>query len=224
SGWSQRTLSAPSMSERNAASPRRRDVDMPCAASGLWMSSAAPSTALATSFDAYTTTTWWQPPFEAASIACLTIGWPSKSRSSFSVPPMRELEPAASTTAPTGSSDAARRSLEGRAARIHSTSAAAAVAALAKSCRRALSASMAILGAHVDSSGGLHNAFERAKAMDADAIQCHPTPPGFWGSPKLDETRIATFKEAADKYGHPPFYFHAVYLINLAGDDATLRQ
>src|SRR5437773_7530800 len=68
---------------------------------------------------------------------------------------------------------------------------------------------MPILGAHVDSSGGLHNAFERAKAMDADAIQCHPTPPGFWGSPKLDETRIATFKEAADKYGHPPFYFHA---------------
>ena len=60
--------------------------------------------------------------------------------------------------------------------------------------------------------------------MDADAIQCHPTPPGFWGSPKLDETRIATFKEAADRYGHPPFYFHAVYLINLAGDDATLRQ
>ena len=60
--------------------------------------------------------------------------------------------------------------------------------------------------------------------MGADAIQCHPTPPGFWGSPKLDEARISTFKEAADRYGHPPFYFHAVYLINLAGDDATLRQ
>ncbi len=83
---------------------------------------------------------------------------------------------------------------------------------------------MPTIGAHVDSSGGLHLAFERAKAMDADAIQCHPTPPGFWGSPKLDETRIATFKEAADRYGRPPFYFHAVYLINLAGDDATLRQ
>ena len=83
---------------------------------------------------------------------------------------------------------------------------------------------MPVLGAHVDSSGGLHLAFERAKAMGADAIQIHPTPPGFWGSPKLDETRIATFKEAAAKHGHPPFYFHAVYLINLAGDDATLRQ
>jgi deoxyribonuclease IV len=60
--------------------------------------------------------------------------------------------------------------------------------------------------------------------MGADAIQVHPTPPGFWGSPKLDENRIATFKEAAARHGHPPFYFHAVYLINLAGDDPTLRQ
>jgi deoxyribonuclease IV len=83
---------------------------------------------------------------------------------------------------------------------------------------------MPVLGAHVDSSGGLHLAFERAKAMGADAIQIHPTPPGFWGSPKLDENRIATFKEAAAKHGHPPFYFHAVYLINLAGDDPTMRQ
>lgn len=83
---------------------------------------------------------------------------------------------------------------------------------------------MPLLGAHVDSSGGLHLAFERAKAMGAEAIQVHPTPPGFWGSPKLDPDRIAKFKEAADQHGHPPFYFHAVYLINLAGDDATLRQ
>jgi deoxyribonuclease-4 len=60
--------------------------------------------------------------------------------------------------------------------------------------------------------------------MGAQAIQVHPTPPGFWGSPKLDDNRIATFKEAAAKFGHPPFYFHAVYLINLAGDDATMRQ
>jgi deoxyribonuclease IV len=83
---------------------------------------------------------------------------------------------------------------------------------------------MPILGAHVDSSGGLHLAYERAKAMGAEAIQVHPTPPGFWGSPKLDENRIANFKEAAARHGHPPFYFHAVYLINLAGDDPTLRQ
>src|SRR3979490_2873694 len=83
---------------------------------------------------------------------------------------------------------------------------------------------MPLLGAHVDSSGGLHLAFERAKVMGAEAIQVHPTPPGFWGSPKLDETRIATFKEAAAKHGHPPCYFPALSLINLAGDDPTMRQ
>ena len=60
--------------------------------------------------------------------------------------------------------------------------------------------------------------------MGAEAIQCHPTPPHYWGSPKLDDDRVAAFHEAADGAGHPPFYFHAVYLINLAGDDRTLRQ
>jgi deoxyribonuclease-4 len=83
---------------------------------------------------------------------------------------------------------------------------------------------MPLLGAHVDSSGGLHLAFERAAAMGAEAIQVHPTPPGFWGSPKLDEERISKFKEAAAAHDNPPFYFHAVYLINLAGDDPAMRQ
>jgi deoxyribonuclease-4 len=81
-----------------------------------------------------------------------------------------------------------------------------------------------ILGAHVDSSGGLHLAFERAAAMGADAIQVHPTPPNYWGSPKLEDDRVERFRSAAEAAGRPPFYFHAVYLINLAGDDPTLRQ
>jgi deoxyribonuclease-4 len=80
------------------------------------------------------------------------------------------------------------------------------------------------LGAHVDSSGGLHLSFERAAAMGAEAIQVHPTPPNYWGSPKLDDERVEKFRAAADAAGHPPFYFHAVYLINLAGDDPLLRQ
>src|SRR5215472_15989246 len=81
-----------------------------------------------------------------------------------------------------------------------------------------------ILGAHVDSSGGLHLAFPRAAAMGAHATQVHPTPPHYWGSPKLDDDRVERFREAAAEAGRPPFYFHAVYLINLAGDDRVLRQ
>jgi len=60
--------------------------------------------------------------------------------------------------------------------------------------------------------------------MGADAIQVHPTPPHYWGSPKLDDERVERFRAAAEAAGHPPFYFHAVYLINLAGDDPLLRQ
>jgi deoxyribonuclease-4 len=83
---------------------------------------------------------------------------------------------------------------------------------------------MPILGAHVDSSHGLHLAFERAAALGAEAIQVHPTPPHYWGSPKLDDDRVERFLAAAEAAGHPPFYFHAVYLINLAGSDPVLRQ
>src|SRR5437660_7454446 len=82
---------------------------------------------------------------------------------------------------------------------------------------------MPILGAHVEARHGLQNAFPNAAAMGADAIQVHPTPPGFWGSPKLDDERVDTFRAAADEARNPPFYFHAVYLINLAGPDQTLR-
>jgi deoxyribonuclease IV len=83
---------------------------------------------------------------------------------------------------------------------------------------------MPIIGAHVDSRHGLHNAFPRARELGAEAIQVHPTPAKFWGSPKLDDERVGLFREAAEAAGHPPFYFHAVYLINLAGDDPVLRQ
>ncbi|MGH7881693.1 MAG: deoxyribonuclease IV [Candidatus Dormibacteraceae bacterium] len=83
---------------------------------------------------------------------------------------------------------------------------------------------MPILGAHVTARGGIQHAFERAQAIGAAAIQVHPTPPQQWGSPKLDEQQIETFRELANAAGNPPFYFHAIYLINLASSDPGLRQ
>ncbi len=83
---------------------------------------------------------------------------------------------------------------------------------------------MPILGAHVEASGGLHLAFARAAAMGAEVLQVHPTPPHYWGSPRLDEERVERFLEAAARAGCPPFFFHAVYLINLASADPMLRQ
>src|SRR5260370_362371 len=70
-----------------------------------------------------------------------TSGLPSNSRSNFCVPGMRELEPAASTIAPTGSSASASLSNGGAVARIHSTSASALMASSTKSRSPALSES-----------------------------------------------------------------------------------
>src|SRR5207253_10428373 len=67
-------------------------------------------------------------------------------------------------------------------------------------------------------------AFGPRADMVAQAIHVHPTPPNYRGSPKLDDERVERFRLAAEEAGRPPFYFHAVYLINLAGDDALLRQ
>jgi len=80
-----------------------------------------------------------------------------------------------------------------------------------------------VIGAHVEARKGLWNAFGNAKLLGADAIQVHPTPPGFWGSPKPTDEDIDRFREEYAAAGTPPFFFHAVYLINLASDDAKVN-
>jgi deoxyribonuclease-4 len=80
-----------------------------------------------------------------------------------------------------------------------------------------------VIGAHVEARKGLWNAFPNAVALGADAIQVHPTPPGFWGSPKPSDEDVERFREEYAAAGKPPFYFHAVYLINLASEDAKVH-
>ena len=82
---------------------------------------------------------------------------------------------------------------------------------------------MPVIGAHVEARKGLWNAFANATLLGADAIQVHPTPPGFWGSPKPTDEDVERFREEYAAAGRPPFFFHAVYLINLASDDAKVH-
>ena len=82
---------------------------------------------------------------------------------------------------------------------------------------------MPVIGAHVEARKGLWNAFGNAAAIGADAVQVHPTPPGFWGSPKPSDEDVDRFRQAYADAGRPPFFFHAVYLINLASDDAKVH-
>jgi deoxyribonuclease-4 len=80
-----------------------------------------------------------------------------------------------------------------------------------------------VIGAHVEARKGLYNAFPNAALLGADAIQIHPTPPGFWGSPKPSDEDVERFIADYATAGRPPFYFHAVYLINLASDDSKVN-
>ena len=82
---------------------------------------------------------------------------------------------------------------------------------------------MPVIGAHVEARKGLWNAFPNAVALGADAIQVHPTPPGFWGSPKPTDEDVERFREEYAAAGTPPFFFHAVYLINLASEDPKVH-
>jgi deoxyribonuclease IV len=84
---------------------------------------------------------------------------------------------------------------------------------------------MVQIGAHVSVEGGISTAFERALAIGAEAIQIHATPPQTWRRLHPDEETVATFRGRMAATGLDAFFFHAVYLINLAtANEALLAQ
>ena len=50
------------------------------------------------------------------------------------------------------------------------------------------------IGAHVSSSGGIHNAIDRAVAIGADAIQVFTQSPRMWRPTNHDPANIERFK------------------------------
>jgi apurinic endonuclease APN1 len=76
------------------------------------------------------------------------------------------------------------------------------------------------IGAHVSTSGGPATCFDRAEAIEAEAIQIFLTPPQQWRSSKFDEDQIKEYRErAAASYLGEYVFVHGVYLINLASED-----
>jgi deoxyribonuclease IV len=74
------------------------------------------------------------------------------------------------------------------------------------------------IGAHVSNAGGVQNVFERAAALEAEAIQTFLTPPQQWRPPTLKDGQLDEFRSLHAESGLPVF-LHGVYLINLASDD-----
>jgi deoxyribonuclease-4 len=81
-----------------------------------------------------------------------------------------------------------------------------------------------LIGAHVSTGGGLPRAIERAEERLCDAIQIFNQSPRMWRPTAYGQDDFDAFRE---RFSHSPVesvFIHAVYLINVASDDAEVRR
>jgi deoxyribonuclease-4 len=79
-----------------------------------------------------------------------------------------------------------------------------------------------LLGAHVSTQGGVHNALARGKAIGATAIQVFTKTPNQWREPVLTEESRTAFRRERDRSEIARIVAHDSYLINLATPDPVL--
>ena len=79
-----------------------------------------------------------------------------------------------------------------------------------------------LLGAHVSTQGGVHNALARGAAIGATAIQVFTKTPNQWREPALTEESRTAFRRERDRSGIARIVAHDSYLINLATPDPVL--
>jgi deoxyribonuclease IV len=79
-----------------------------------------------------------------------------------------------------------------------------------------------LLGAHVSTQGGVHNALARGKAIGATAIQVFTKTPNQWREPALTEESRTAFRRERDRSEIARIVAHDSYLINLATPDPVL--
>ena len=79
-----------------------------------------------------------------------------------------------------------------------------------------------LIGAHLSTAGGLAAILDRARALDAEAMQFFPSNPRTWRATTYREEDIAEFRQGLEAEGLPLF-LHAIYLVNPASPDEALR-
>src|SRR5256885_2669852 len=77
-----------------------------------------------------------------------------------------------------------------------------------------------LLGAHESTSGGLHEAFARALADGAEAVQIFTKSSRMWRAKEITAADAAQFRAAATL----PVSVHSSYLVNLGADAGDLRE
>src|SRR5207248_9344423 len=81
-----------------------------------------------------------------------------------------------------------------------------------------------LVGAHVSTAGGLVKAHERGVEMGCDAIQIFNQSPRMWRPTQYKEPDIDGFRERMADGPIGSVVIHAVYLANVASDDAEVRR
>jgi deoxyribonuclease IV len=81
-----------------------------------------------------------------------------------------------------------------------------------------------LIGGHVSTSGGLVRALERAEERGCETMQIFNQSPRMWRPTRYSEDDFAAFRERLAASPVQSVYIHAVYLINVASDDADVRR
>lgn len=81
-----------------------------------------------------------------------------------------------------------------------------------------------LIGAHVSTAGGLARSIERGVELDCDAIQIFHQSPRMWRPTAYGDDDFAAFREAMAQSPIEAVVIHAVYLINCATKDRTIRR
>ncbi|MFL5371424.1 MAG: deoxyribonuclease IV [Myxococcales bacterium] len=80
-----------------------------------------------------------------------------------------------------------------------------------------------LLGAHESTAGGLHEAFARARADGAEAVQIFTKSSRMWRAKEITAEDARTFRAHRDDAALP-CAIHASYLVNLGSDEGDLRD
>ena len=81
-----------------------------------------------------------------------------------------------------------------------------------------------LIGIHVSTAGGLDRAVRRGIEREADAIQFFNQSPRAWRPTSYSDEELAAFREALEDSRIEAVLIHAIYLINLATTDRTLKR
>jgi deoxyribonuclease-4 len=81
-----------------------------------------------------------------------------------------------------------------------------------------------LIGGHVSSAGGLEKAVERAEELGCETMQVFNQSPRMWRPTGYGPDDFAAFRERFARSPVESVFIHAVYLINVASDDAEVRR